>query len=584
MPYAILRTTKLKTSGNIAGSERHNERSRDTPNADPLKVTDNNRFIGTENVSLEDIIRERIGDNDGRKVRQSRSAQHSPVLAIELLMTASPEYFRPSNSGQASYWQTDRLDIWVKQNQAWLEDTFGDKVVRAELHLDEITPHIHAYLVPIDDKGHLNARYYLGGRDKLREMQSSYATAMQPIGLERGIKGSRAQHERIKNYYESVDKLPDESLTREELLSQAADRQRQVQRRAEMEHTARSLAVQNEALLQENYRLKGRLNQLEKAQERSHELRLISLPEVALKLGMKVSDFDVNRWYSSAHSIELKGSQFRFAGEDDKGYGAVDLVMQVKECSFQDSLLWLERQLGTGAARAATIEEVNTVVAEVKETQFVPPVQSESAWPRVRDRLLKQTYLPSPLVDQLHEQGLMYADAQGHAVFIERDTAGEVAGAIQRDEVGQYERIENSDEGAAFYVVTPDNELMQKPDRVVITDSPTEALAKLTLERTAQPAQRTQYQSLGGSRALEHAKCVSQVSIALSRSEAGERATQEVYRVIPWATSDPPDESHQAQLKAELDQLQVSMKRSQGQQTPERERRQRKERDQGFGM
>ena len=67
-------------------------------------------------------------------------------------------------------------------------------------------------------------------------------------------------------------------------------------------------------------------------------------------------------------------------------------------------------------------------------------------------------------------------------MFIERNAEGDVAGAVQRDANGEFRRIENSDDAAAFYVVYPDNQLLERPDRVVITDSPTEALAKLTME------------------------------------------------------------------------------------------------------
>ncbi len=57
----------------------------------------------------------------------------------------------------------------------WLDDQYGDRIVRAELHLDEATPHIHAYLVPLDERGKLNCRGLFGGRAKLSKFQDSYA-------------------------------------------------------------------------------------------------------------------------------------------------------------------------------------------------------------------------------------------------------------------------------------------------------------------------------------------------------------------------------------------------------------------------
>jgi uncharacterized protein YndB with AHSA1/START domain len=267
----------------------------------------------------------------------------------------------------------------------------------------------------------------------------------------------------------------------------------------------------------------------------------------------------------------------------------------VKECSFQTALVWLAHQLGTGAARAATIEQMNAAIAEAEATQFSAPVRSETAWISARKRFLKQTQLPSNLIDQLHEQGLIYASHQGQIVFIERDVAGNIAGAIQCTAQGTVERMASSDKGAVFYVVLPDNQPMVKPDRIVVTDDPIEALSKLTLERTAQPTQRTQYQALGGHRALlAQAEGVSRVEIALSRSDAGDRAAQEICRVIPWARDERPEDSHQVQIKAQLAQLQASLKplaasqpeqiKKTPQRAPQNTKKQRRERDQGLGL
>ena len=586
--YAIARVgTRFKTNGQISACGKHNVRTQETPNADKNKSVNNECFVGNNDKPLTELVWNRIGDNGGKKIRTSADPKHSAVLAFELMLTASPEYFRPDNPGAASEWQADRLQAWEALSVKWLKDRYGDNIVRATFHRDESTPHIHAVIVPLNEKGHLNARDYVGNREKLAALQDSYADAMKPLGLSRGIRGSKEQHEKIKDYYKSVSQAETLDLSVDELKALAADRQRQVQKRDELEKTALGLSEENFQLKTQLSALQGQVSQLQKLVDRSQEFRVISLPEVALKLGMQPSEFDSNRWYSEQHSIRIDGSQFSFAGAGDKGHGAIDLVMRVKAYSFHESLVWLERQLGTGAARAATIEQVDAVVAEVESTQVVPPVQSVEGWPAVRDHLLKQTYLPSPLIDQLHEQGLIYAEARGNAVFIERDVAGDIAGAIQRDMNGQYKRVEKSAEGAAFYVVTPDSELVKKPDRIVITDNPVEALAKLTLERTAQPTQFIQYQSLGGNKAYSaQAEGVAQVSVALSRSAEGDLAAQDIFKVIPWATSDRPDRSHQMQLKADIEQLRASMKQSnsKSQQPSKAHKKPRKAQDKGMGM
>ena len=591
--YAFARVgRRFKSSGQIAACDKHNERERETPNADINKSASNECFVGNNGKSLIDLVWEQIGDNGGKKIRTSADPKHSAVLAFEMTLSASPEYFRPDNPGAAGEWQMDRLKAWEQLSAQWLKDTYGNNLVRATFHRDESTPHIHAVIVPLNEKGHINAKTYIGGREKLAALQDSYAKAMQPLGLSRGIRGSRVQHEKIQDYYKSVNQADYSDLSVDELRAIAADSQRQIQRRNEYEKTALALSEENHQLKQKLAVQQNQIVQLQKLVDKSNELRVISLPEVALKLGMQPSEFDANRWYSSAHSITIDGPQFRVAGEVDKGHGAIDLVMRIKDCSFPEALIWLERQLGAGAARAAATEQVHMITAVMAAQRFIPPVQSKAQWPAVRNRLLKQTYLPSRLIDQLHDEGLIYADAESNAVFLERNTEGDVAGAVQRDANGEFRRIENSDDAAAFYIVYPDNQLLERPDRVVITDSPTEALAKLTIERIARPKQRNQYQSIGGHKApLEQSRGVAQVSIALSGSGqsniGNNRVAEAIYKVIPWATNEQPTESHQAQLKAEIDQLRKGLKLSSSkskEQKSQRSLRKDKTKDQGMGM
>jgi hypothetical protein len=126
MPQAIGRISKLK-QGNIAASAQHSRRQRDTPNADPAKS--NVCLIDTAmDLSLEDLVRQRIGDQPIRK---------NAVLCVEMLLSASPEYFRPENPGAAGYWEAEPLEQFQFAVQQWLTQEYGDRIVRADLHLDE---------------------------------------------------------------------------------------------------------------------------------------------------------------------------------------------------------------------------------------------------------------------------------------------------------------------------------------------------------------------------------------------------------------------------------------------------------------
>jgi FtsZ-binding cell division protein ZapB len=201
--YAILRTAKLKTAGNCGGLNNHLERKMEVPNADKDLTYLNHRRVGSGDLAAD--VSTRIKGAGIDKPRKNA------VLAIEHLMAASPEAFQlkkgldPQTGKMTLTGPTADIERWqaFKKNcYKWLNDQYGkENIVNFTTHLDEQTPHIHAVVVPIDKKGKLNCREYLGGREKMRGLQDSFAQVHQELGLERGIKGSKANHGTVKQFY-----------------------------------------------------------------------------------------------------------------------------------------------------------------------------------------------------------------------------------------------------------------------------------------------------------------------------------------------------------------------------------------------
>lgn len=190
MAYAILRTAKLKSFGEIGGSLSHNYRTRPTPNADSTRTPDNHH-----SVSKRDLVM------DGIKQRLPEKTRSNAVLCIEYLITASPEW---------SGWQDQKQEAdFFKRSLEWLEHKHGkENVIATSIHRDETTPHLVAYVVPIDN-GKLNAREFLGGRAKLSKMQTDFHEKVKDLGLERGLEGSKAEHKTVKEFYaELQEPLP----------------------------------------------------------------------------------------------------------------------------------------------------------------------------------------------------------------------------------------------------------------------------------------------------------------------------------------------------------------------------------------
>jgi hypothetical protein len=197
MAFCTIGVSKQK-GGSVGSSGRHNDRTHETPNADPKRTHLNRVLIGDERPVRERVT-EIIDEHGGKPRRDS-------VEAVELLLSASHEYF-VSRDGEID---PERLERWVEQAQKFLRDRSNCGIcAKAVLHLDERTPHIHAHMVPITDKGRLSATHFLDGREKVKELHTRQAEYMKELGLERGREGSRATHQRVKQFYASVEREPE---------------------------------------------------------------------------------------------------------------------------------------------------------------------------------------------------------------------------------------------------------------------------------------------------------------------------------------------------------------------------------------
>jgi len=191
--YAIMRMGKRK-GGQITLSGRHNDRTQAVPNADPERERLNRVLAGDER-NARTLITEVIKAHGGKPRKDS-------VEAIEFLCEASPQFFSEKDPQKFQ----EKVDRFVEQAMKFREDErSGGKLVKAVLHMDERTPHIHAYKVPIDPEGKLNNKHYMRDRAQMERNQDLYHEYMKPLGLERGERRSRATHQRIEDFYKAID-------------------------------------------------------------------------------------------------------------------------------------------------------------------------------------------------------------------------------------------------------------------------------------------------------------------------------------------------------------------------------------------
>lgn len=209
--YAIFRLgRKIKTINQINPMVSHYFRTRETPNADLEKLEENELLWGGEDV------KERLEEH----LRDVKIHVNS-VLAREIILTASPEFFKGLDEYQ--------LAQWIQEQKKFLLQQFPDNLIFLMCHMDESTPHCHAIVsfkhYVENKKGKtkplLQHYKYFDGKEKLIEWQDLYAAAMEKsFNLSRGIKYSRAKHTDIQAFYGIIDN-PGRELTPEEAIRKA---------------------------------------------------------------------------------------------------------------------------------------------------------------------------------------------------------------------------------------------------------------------------------------------------------------------------------------------------------------------------
>lgn len=235
MAQVSLRIGKLKTSI-LGAAQNHNQRFEIPPNADPSKVEFNRALVGDKNqiadLTKSDLNKNLTGKNNLAEavlnriqktgVTVARGKQNESTVAIEIIVSASPEYFRPNNLDKWGSFEEEKLEPWIDANMDFLKKKFGDNLVRVDLHLDEATPHMHAIVTPIisqkrkhrrtkaqikaglpaktEIKSVLNASKMFN-KEALIQLQTDAAEAVKHLGIKRGDRNSKATHTELKEWY-----------------------------------------------------------------------------------------------------------------------------------------------------------------------------------------------------------------------------------------------------------------------------------------------------------------------------------------------------------------------------------------------
>ena len=222
MNYGIFRSEPIMTLNDLAQIGSHNKREKKAYKSNPnikLELTKNNielvplkeKYVkGFHNLTKEyrkQHEEKQKTKRDDRKRSYSEMLNKSKsVVADELLFTATNKFFKDKDNDFILEWANTCMDF-VYNDLGYTKE----KVLHATLHLDEATPHIHCIVVPLVkklDKRTNTERYtiskkqYIKDKLHLSQLQDIYNVRLREKGydLERGIKGSNAKHQKVREF------------------------------------------------------------------------------------------------------------------------------------------------------------------------------------------------------------------------------------------------------------------------------------------------------------------------------------------------------------------------------------------------
>lgn len=467
--FAIARISKIKSLKEARVASSHNARTdpRFSKEIDASRTHLNLMLIGSESP-YNDIV-------SALPEKRRKNA----VLAVEALLTASPEYFR--NQGQSlGQWNEEKLNAWLEPAIEFSKKHWGDNLVNMALHLDEATPHLQLFIIPKRPDGKLDARS-LFNKQALIKMQNEYHSAVAHLGLSRGLSATltHREHEPLKEYYKRANepvifpelmKRPAHEKTLEvtgilgQVSATKANRiitdledviEKTAQAHTRVSATARDQAKRAKAkddaakkakadyarAAREAERLRDAL-EASKAHSRelTNRLREISLEAVLERLNAIQSNNDARTWMTEAGELTIgKNGDARFnslANKELKGRGAIDLVSKVLGYDFKNSVKWLSDNFGSEQAIASAVTRAAQQAEQIIEKTPSPgllPEPAQEHWPHVRHWLVSFRKLSEQIIDALHARGEVYADRHRNAVFASQDqTAAELMGTGEK--------------------------------------------------------------------------------------------------------------------------------------------------------
>ena len=192
MSYVVANIDKF-TQTSVKAIEKHVERT-----SDNFKNTDIDKSKTHLNYSLKDCdnynkkINEILDEKmtSGRKI--CTTGKNASVVMCGCVISSDTDFFNTLNEKQQREYFEKSLEYMKSK---------VDKIFKAEVHLDEKTPHLHLYFVPLTPDGRLSGKEVIS-RKFLKDLQNELPKHLKNSGfkIERGAENSTRKHTDTSKY------------------------------------------------------------------------------------------------------------------------------------------------------------------------------------------------------------------------------------------------------------------------------------------------------------------------------------------------------------------------------------------------
>jgi len=155
---------------------------------------------------------------------------------------------------------------------------------------------------------------------------------------------------------------------------------------------------------------------------RADAVRNISLETVLVRRGASRHARDKTKWHTEQGPMSVTGTKFFDWHQGLGGGDAIDLVMHLQQTDFPTAVAWLENYCVT-ASSADKVSSACQAGDDIRQMALANgplclPARDDNKLGQVRRYLQDERLLPAYHLEPLIEDGTLYADPRGNAVFL----------------------------------------------------------------------------------------------------------------------------------------------------------------------